>query len=674
MDLERGLVLADLGRLPEALQQYEHAENWVHAQGNDSERALLAEAKGLCLAGLDRAEEAAAEYANAARAFTTTGDDAGRARVRTHVGGMLAASGRHAAALVEFTAAAALYEGMLQTQVQKLGEASSTAFRASQYELVGRLLRSAVALPQLTEAQRGDAYRVFGTMVGLGTAEAIAERGARDGGLPEGRSAVRWQELTTAIGRLVVRRDRARAERVAAPAKEREQLDGELQDLGEQLRRLDLECAALIEEVRQQQQVRIGVRYPQAATTAQVQAELDPGVALLEFAMASGEVFAFVTTNGQQRLVGLGKDADVRADVAAVVAAMATAGAPPDPARLRRLGARLLDPLLALLPADPRIDTLLVAAPGELARLPFEILALQEVPAGAAVAAWPLLLRRFDVAYVHSGTVLRAMRLDRRHAVRAADRKDLVAFAFPVDAGAQASRVPEPLESERAERAPLPGSASEVLEIAQWFAAPGAESDALEKARRVAAGKEAWSEPSRVAGARFEVLLRAAATEQALKQLPSVAAARILHLACHAEADLTSPSLSRLVLARTPELEQASGQDGYVYLGELRDLKLQSELLVLSACGTNAGKVNPVEGVSGLSRAGLAAGAEAVLAAFWRVEDEAARTLVVDFYRRWLGGAVTRIAALNAAKRAAIDRGLPLRTWSAYALWDACTR
>jgi hypothetical protein len=47
---------------------------------------------------------------------------------------------------------------------------------------------------------------------------------------------------------------------------------------------------------------------------------------------------------------------------------------------------------------------------------------------------------------------------------------------------------------------------------------------------------------------------------------------------------------------------------------------------------------------------------------------------MVDFYRRWLGGGMTRIAALCDAKRQAIKDGLPVKTWSAYALWDAKTR
>ena len=63
-----------------------------------------------------------------------------------------------------------------------------------------------------------------------------------------------------------------------------------------------------------------------------------------------------------------------------------------------------------------------------------------------------------------------------------------------------------------------------------------------------------------------------------------------------------------------------------------------------------------------------------MISTFWRVEDEAARALMIDFYQRWLEGGTTRIEALCAAKRSAIQRGLSMKTWSAYALWDAKTR
>ena len=102
---------------------------------------------------------------------------------------------------------------------------------------------------------------------------------------------------------------------------------------------------------------------------------------------------------------------------------------------------------------------------------------------------------------------------------------------------------------------------------------------------------------------------------------------------------------------------------------ELRDLGLRCELVVLSACETDAGTVSPFEGIAGLSRAALAAGARSVMSTSWKVPDRAARDFVVAFYTQWLREGLKKGDALATAKRAAIASGVPIRVWAAYTLW-----
>ncbi|MFT7619525.1 MAG: CHAT domain-containing protein [Planctomycetota bacterium] len=75
----------------------------------------------------------------------------------------------------------------------------------------------------------------------------------------------------------------------------------------------------------------------------------------------------------------------------------------------------------------------------------------------------------------------------------------------------------------------------------------------------------------------------------------------------------------------------------------------------------------------GLAQGGLIAGAKSVLSTLWKVQDESAQRLMVDFYKRLINTKTTRVHALAEAKREAIRQGLPLSTWSAYILWDAET-
>lgn len=667
--LDRGTVLRMLGNHKEAIVEYEKAAEFFAKVGDDGHLARVAENRGNVLRDLGRCEESLAEYDKAAKVFEMLGHDEHLAGIAWNTGEALRCLSRHEDALDQYAEAAARIELVLQSQVQETGERSSASYRERFRGVIAGALRSAAAIRSPTAAQGALAYRVFGTLVALGTAELIAERG-RLPGRHLGVETAHFQDLTLAMRQTVAKRDAVRDARLKASAEERSRLEGELSSIVETLRKIEIESAMLIDAVRQRQQVYVEIQYPKAATVEEVQAELEPSVALLEFAVDGGEVFAFVTTRNDQHLIALGEAAPVLADVEHSGSALGRKGAPPpDPRRLRSLGSRILDPLLALLPEEPKIDTLLIAANGDLARIPFEILLLEDPKEGSKASEWSLLLSEYDMAYVHSGTVMRAMRLDtRRRASAQRTGPDFVAFGFPFDAEAEGQEdVAETglFLAERADRDPLPGTAAEVAEISKLFAADEAETKAL------GADPTGMGE---VRGVRFALFLRNAATEKALKEDPAVHSARILHLACHGEADLTSPALSRLVLARSGKIEKATGEDGFVYPNELRDLGITAELLVLSACETNAGKLHPLEGITGLSRAGLAAGADSVISTFWRVDDEAARSLMVDFYQRWQTGGMTRIAALSAAKRAAIQRGLPMKTWSAYALWDAQTR
>jgi hypothetical protein len=305
------------------------------------------------------------------------------------------------------------------------------------------------------------------------------------------------------------------------------------------------------------------------------------------------------------------------------------------------------------------------------------------VPPGADPSAWPYLIRDFDVAYVPSGSTLVAMRAETKIArERKAGAPDFFAVGFPFDHEFEADEEGEDLHYSElvvtdpvlrgGERRVLHRTADEVLGAAMLFAKDDTEREKI-KAAQSRLAKEPLSRAdgaSRIDGERFRILMRAHANEKTFKNDPMLHEARIVHLACHGEVDLTSPVLSRLVLAQSKVLRDSTGEDGFLYLREIEGLLLKADLLVLSACATNDGILHPAEGIQGLNRAGLLAGARAVLSTLWRINDKSARDLVLDFYRRWLEGGSTRIHALSEAKRAAIAKKMPLRTWSAYVLWD----
>jgi len=112
---------------------------------------------------------------------------------------------------------------------------------------------------------------------------------------------------------------------------------------------------------------------------------------------------------------------------------------------------------------------------------------------------------------------------------------------------------------------------------------------------------------------------------------------RYLHFATHGILGNQIPGIDEpaLVLAAEPE---DSGQDGFLTLSEVEDLKLNSELTVLSACDTGSGKYFTGEGIMGLSRAFLLAGSRSVIVSFWPVASEATVELMTLFYHNLRSG------------------------------------
>lgn len=99
-----------------------------------------------------------------------------------------------------------------------------------------------------------------------------------------------------------------------------------------------------------------------------------------------------------------------------------------------------------------------------------------------------------------------------------------------------------------------------------------------------------------------------------------------LHFATHGVVDETDPELSRIFL------NTGEGEDGNLFAGEIYNLSLNADLAVLSACQTGLGKYSKGEGVIGLSRALVYAGARNLVVSFWSVADESTSQLMTDFY------------------------------------------
>jgi len=105
---------------------------------------------------------------------------------------------------------------------------------------------------------------------------------------------------------------------------------------------------------------------------------------------------------------------------------------------------------------------------------------------------------------------------------------------------------------------------------------------------------------------------------------------RIIHFATHGVVNSVHPELSGIVLSMVDE--RGEPQNGYLRLHDIYNLRLSADLVVLSACQTALGKEVRGEGLVGLTRGFMYAGAPRVLATLWEVHDLATAKLMETFY------------------------------------------
>jgi CHAT domain-containing protein len=127
---------------------------------------------------------------------------------------------------------------------------------------------------------------------------------------------------------------------------------------------------------------------------------------------------------------------------------------------------------------------------------------------------------------------------------------------------------------------------------------------------------------------------------------------RVIHVATHGLLDAQRPQFTGVVLS----LIGNKTTDGFLRTDEIFNLRMNPSLVMLSACETGLGKEKRGEGVIGLTRAFLYAGAPTVGVSLWSVADKSTAELMTDFYKRYLGPSpVPASSAMREAQLAMIS-------------------
>jgi CHAT domain-containing protein len=362
---------------------------------------------------------------------------------------------------------------------------------------------------------------------------------------------------------------------------------------------------------------------------------------LIEYAVGSRDMFAFVVNDRGLRVIRLGDRQMITNAAADLHDRLLDAESPQSEVResARHLAELVLWPLTAQL-SDKR---LIIVPDDGLHTVPFNVLPWSEREADR------LVLQHAEVSIVPSALFLTRIRAGGgQHS--AAPRVELL--------GDPVFRIAD-WQHECTDAIADQTTAGTVRSVSDWTESlprlPGSRAEVQMVAR--------LSQQTRP-GSRVEILLGCAAVPTALRRA-ATGHVDLLHIATHARVDSQRPRLSALAL--TPE-HRADGTASAFGLLDILGLKLNSNLVVLSACETSRGRLLPGEGVLGPAQAFLQAGAEAVLASYWRVDDLTTSKFMQGFYRYLLAD---RLPAAKALRKAQMDAAETSSShdWAAFSLY-----
>ena len=300
-----------------------------------------------------------------------------------------------------------------------------------------------------------------------------------------------------------------------------------------------------------------------------------------------------------------------------------------------------IDPAAGLI-GDNR---LLIVADGALSYVPFE--ALVKKTGGADYASLDYLIKSNEIVYAPSASVVAAVRST---SAATASGNSILIVADPVfnadDPRLKGVRVAESSSEARGLGLALNSAVSDVS--GSELAAGGLRLARLPGTRAEA---EAIAGIARAGGAKSDSWIDLGASEERIDSA-DVANYRIVHIATHGLLDVERPQFTGVVLS----LVGNKTADGFLRTDEIFNLRMRPALVMLSACETGLGKEKRGEGVIGLTRAFMYAGAPTVGVSLWSVADKSTAELMTDFYKRLLSpGSPAPAAAMRGAQLAMIS-------------------
>jgi CHAT domain-containing protein len=420
-------------------------------------------------------------------------------------------------------------------------------------------------------------------------------------------------------------------EQAAGAAKEIDALTTEYDQLQGRIRETSPRYAALTQPV------------PLGAKAIQQQV-LDDDTVLLEYALGDEKSFLWAVTPARIKSVELPKRSEIE-QAARRVHDLSTARNKQVPnetieqrrVRLERadaecatasstLGQMLLGPIAAEL----KNKRLVIVSDGILQYVPFAAL-----PNPVAADAHPLILDN-EIVSLPSASVLAVIRQET--AKRKPADKALAVLADPVFS----------TSDPRVQLSGSQGAATIEPNSVAADAKRSAAESGLGDLDRLRFSRQEADEITRLAAEKMKLKAVDFAANRPLATSGEIGQYRIVHLAAHGLINNEHPELSGVVLSLVDQ--QGRPQNGFLRLYDIYNLKLAADLVVLSACQTALGKEINGEGIVGMTRGFMYAGAPRVVASLWRIDDRATAELMKRFYGAMLGESLRPAQALRTAQ------------------------
>jgi CHAT domain-containing protein len=286
---------------------------------------------------------------------------------------------------------------------------------------------------------------------------------------------------------------------------------------------------------------------------------------------------------------------------------------------------------------------LLVVADGALNYIPFE--ALVKTTDGADYSSLGYLIKTNEIVYAPSGSVVAAIRQQGNKS----SGKNLLVIADPIfNSNDPRLKGNTALQASGEARGLGLGLESAINDVTD-SSTPAV---GLQLARLTGTRTEAEEigKAARAGGGQPDLWMDLNASEDNVRSR-DMNNYRVIHIATHGLLDAQRPQFTGVVLS----LVGNKSNDGFLRTDEIFNLRMNPSLVMLSACETGLGKEKRGEGVIGLTRAFMYAGAPTVGVTLWSVADKSTADLMTDFYKRFLGSGTSAPGAMRNAQLSMIS-------------------